>query len=73
MTRLTCPSCRLRFPSASAPALTTCPCCAGDLRAAASAGATLGFRLFEGEDLPVELPLAAEVAVPLPPHRPPQA
>jgi hypothetical protein len=66
MTRLTCPSCRLRFPSASAATLTTCPCCAGDLREVTSAGATLGFRLFEAVEPPLELPLAVELALPLP-------
>jgi hypothetical protein len=73
MTRLTCPSCRLRFAIVSAATLTTCPCCAGELQAVASAQATLGFRLFEVVDPPVVLPVAVEMALPVPADRPDQA
>jgi hypothetical protein len=66
MTRLTCPSCRLRFASASAATPTICPCCAGDLQAVASAEATLGFRLFEVADPSVVLPVAVAMALPTP-------
>ena len=72
MTRLTCPSCRLRFASASATTLTTCPSCDRDLQANASAEATLGFRLFEVVDSPVALPVAVAMALPMPADRPDQ-
>jgi hypothetical protein len=72
MTRLTCPSCRLRFASASAATLTTCPCCAGDLQAVASAESTLGFRLYEVVDPPAVLPVAVAIALPTPADRPDQ-
>ena len=70
MTRLTCPTCRLRFASASAATLTNCPCCAGDLQAVASAEATLGFRRFEVVDPAVALPVGGAIALPPPPDRP---
>jgi hypothetical protein len=69
MTRLTCPSCRLRFASASAATLTICPSCAGDLQAVASAEATLGFRLYEVLDPPAVLPIAVAMALPTPADR----
>jgi hypothetical protein len=72
MTRPTCPSCRLRFASAPAATLTTCPCCAGDLQAVASAEATLGFRLFEAVDPPAVVPVAVATALPIPANRPHQ-
>ena len=68
MTRVCCPSCRLRFTAAST-ALTTCPECARDLEAVTSAAATLGYRLFE-TDSPPALPMAVEVALPIGGGRP---
>jgi hypothetical protein len=70
MTRLTCPSCRLRFASVSAATLTNCPSCAGELQAVASAEAALGFRLSEVGDPPAALPVAVAIALPTPADRP---
>jgi hypothetical protein len=64
MTRLSCPSCRLRFNTVAAATLTTCPDCGRDLDAVTSAQAILGYRLFEPGD-PRPLPIAVEAALPI--------
>jgi len=72
MTRVSCPSCRLRFTSAAAAFLTTCPVCGDELQPVASAEAILGYRLFEPFETESVLPMAGEVALPiddLPPDR----
>jgi hypothetical protein len=73
MTRLSCPSCRLRFTAAVASNLTTCPDCGGDLEAVSSAAGTLGYRLFTPLDPQPALPMAVEAAPPSPSPRPDQA
>jgi hypothetical protein len=70
MTRVCCPSCRLRFTSAAAASLRTCPACGQVLESAPSAQAALGYRLFDfAEPLP-ELPMAGEAALPVDAPRP---
>jgi hypothetical protein len=69
MTRLTCPSCRLRFTTTATATLATCPECARPLEAVSTA-ATLGHRLFGPADPPAALPMAAEAVLPVPSLRP---
>ena len=64
MTRLSCPTCRLRLTVAAAATLTNCPECERDLELATSAAALLGYRLFDVLDAPPALPMAAEAALP---------
>jgi hypothetical protein len=64
MTRLTCPSCRLRFGAAAAAILSSCPECGRSLEAVDSSAATLGLRLFAATDPSVPLPVAVEAALP---------
>jgi predicted nucleic acid-binding Zn-ribbon protein len=70
MTRVSCPSCRLRFTGAAAAILTTCPDCGRELQAVPSAEATLGYRLFEPFEPERALPMAGEVALPIDDLRP---
>jgi hypothetical protein len=70
MTRLLCPSCRLRFTAPATATLTTCPDCRRPLDAAGSAEATLGYRLFAPADPQPALPMAVEAALSVPPMRP---
>ena len=65
MTRLSCPSCRLRFTAAATATITTCPDCGQDLEAVISAEDTLGFRLFRPLDPQPESPMAVEAALPI--------
>jgi hypothetical protein len=65
MTRLSCPSCRLRFSAAAAATITTCPACGRHLEPVISAEDTLGFRLFTAADPQPELPMAVEAALPV--------
>ena len=67
MTRFFCPSCRLRFATAAAATLTSCPECGGAFQAVDSAEAILGYRLFEETDPPPALPMAIEAALPIHP------
>ena len=64
MTRLCCPPCRLRF-TPTAAALGACPGCGKPLRAS-SLQDTVGFRLYEPEDIPDSLPDAVAVTLPIP-------
>jgi hypothetical protein len=68
MTRLSCPSCRLRFGAAATAFTTSCPDCGRHLEAVVSAEDTMGFRLFAPSDSQPELPVAVEVALPDPEH-----
>jgi hypothetical protein len=70
MTRLSCPSCRLRFTAAATATITTCPDCGRHLQAVISAEHTLGFRLFTPMDPQPELPMAVEAALPIHDLRP---
>jgi hypothetical protein len=70
MTRLSCPSCRLRFTAAATATITTCPDCGRHLEAVASAEDTLGLRLFTPLDPQRDLPMAAEAALPIDDLRP---
>jgi hypothetical protein len=70
MTRLSCPSCRLRFTAAVTATITTCPDCGQHLHAVISAEDTLGFRLFTPMDPQPELPIAVEAALPIHDLRP---
>jgi hypothetical protein len=69
MTRLCCPSCRLRFTTAAAATLTNCPECDCPPEAV-DVAATLGYRLFVAADPPRALPMAAEATLPDPDLRP---
>jgi predicted amidophosphoribosyltransferase len=64
MTRLSCPSCRMRFDLAATTLLTTCPECGRPLEAAGSAAETMGLRLFAPTDPQPTLPMAGEAALP---------
>jgi uncharacterized protein (UPF0212 family) len=68
MTRLSCPSCRLRFTAAAIATITTCPDCGRHLESVFSAEDTLGFRLFTPLDPQPELPMALEAALPIHDH-----
>jgi predicted component of type VI protein secretion system len=70
MTRLSCPSCRLRFSAAAASTFTTCPECGRELQAVASAEALVGYRRFDMVGPESALPMAVEVALPVPGPRP---
>jgi hypothetical protein len=73
MTRLSCPSCRLRFTAAATATITTCPECGRHLESVITAADTLGFRLFAPLDAQPELPMAVAAALPtsvLHPDRP---
>jgi predicted amidophosphoribosyltransferase len=66
MTRLLCPSCRLRFTAVATATLTTCPDCGRPLDAAGSAETTLGYRLFAAPDAEPALPTAVEAVLAVP-------
>jgi hypothetical protein len=70
MTRLSCPSCRLRFATPATATLTTCPECGRTLEAVRFAEATLGFRVFADPDPQPAMPMAVEAAVPTDVRRP---
>ena len=63
MTRVSCPSCRLRFGAAATAILSTCPECGRHLQPATSAEDTLGFSLYAPTDARPILPMAVEAAV----------
>jgi hypothetical protein len=65
MTRLSCPSCRLRFTAAATAMITTCPDCGRHLESVISAEDTVGFRLFAPLDPQPELPMAVEATLPI--------
>ena len=65
MTRLSCPSFRLRFAAGASATVTNCPACGGHLEPVTSAEDTLGFRLFSPLDPQPELPMAVEAALPI--------
>ena len=65
MTRMSCPSCRLRFTAAATATITTCPDCGQHLEPVISAEDTLGFRLFTPLDPRPEMPMAVEAALPV--------
>ena len=64
MTRLSCPTCRLRFPPAASQSA-ICPECGRGLQSVPSAEAALGYRLFVATDAPSAPPVAAEMALPI--------
>jgi hypothetical protein len=65
MTQLCCPRCRLRFTPAAAAYIVACPEC-GEPPQQITSQSALGFRLLGPEDLPIELPQAAALAIPAP-------
>ena len=65
MTRVCCPSCRLRLTPAATAILAICPECRHELHAVASAEALVGYRLFDPSDALPALPAAAELALPI--------
>jgi hypothetical protein len=70
MTRLSCPSCRLRVAAAATATITTCPDCGRHLEPVVSAEDTLGFRLFTPLDPQPDLQMAVEAALPIRDLRP---
>ena len=68
MTRVCCPSCRLRFTPAAAAYVVRCPECGGPPERIASSERLVGFRLFEPQDIPHPVPEAIAVAIPV--HEP---
>jgi hypothetical protein len=73
MTRLSCPTCRLRFSGVATVTLTSCPECGRALEAVASAEAAMGLRLFDALDPPPALPTATEAALSIRDLRPDDA
>jgi DNA-binding helix-hairpin-helix protein with protein kinase domain len=65
MTRLRCPTCRLRFTHAAAAHLVNCPSCQAPLQVATTAAQALGDRLADAVALPADAPIAIPVAIPV--------
>jgi hypothetical protein len=65
MTRVCCPSCRLRFTGAPAASLTSCPHCDEVLQPVVSAALTMGYRLYDVVDPLPAMPTAVAVALPV--------
>jgi hypothetical protein len=65
MTHVCCPRCRLRFTAAASAYIAACPEC-GEPPQQITSESALGFRLVGPEDLPIELPQAVAVSIPLP-------
>jgi hypothetical protein len=65
MTRIGCPSCRLRFSAAAAAYLVACPECGRPPQPITGEQGVVGFRLFVLEDTPPELPEAVSVSIPI--------
>ncbi|MCW2966877.1 MAG: hypothetical protein JWM71_649 [Solirubrobacteraceae bacterium] len=75
MTRVCCPSCRLRFTPAVTAYLADCPQCDKPLEPVTDAAHALGLRLYVADDeTPTDLPQALAAALraaalpPAPPH-----
>jgi hypothetical protein len=66
MTHVCCPACRLRFTLAAAAYLVACPECGEPPQRISSLERAVGFRLFGPEDIPLVLPEAAAVSIPVP-------
>jgi hypothetical protein len=66
MTHVCCPRCQLRFTALTSASIAACPECGEPPQPIDSLRMTLGFRLFRAEDLPVELPQAVAVSLPVP-------
>jgi predicted amidophosphoribosyltransferase len=66
MTRLCCPSCRLRFPPAASSYLIACPDCSQPLQSTDGLESIVGLRLFEPNGLPASFPEAIAVSLPVP-------
>jgi hypothetical protein len=66
MTRLCCPSCRLRFPPAASSYLIACPDCSEPLQPIDGLESTLGLRLFTLDSLPASFPEAIAASLPVP-------
>ncbi len=65
MIHICCPKCRLRFTSAAATHLATCPECGDSPQPIATAEELLGFRLFGSNDAADPSPQAIAVALTL--------
>jgi hypothetical protein len=65
MTQVCCPRCRLRFTPAAAACIVACPEC-GEPPHQITSQSAVGFRLLGPEDLPIELPQAAALSIPVP-------
>jgi hypothetical protein len=65
MTHQCCPPCRLRFTAAAGAYLVACPEC-GEPPQSSSLEGTVGFRIFRLEDVPLSLPEAVAVSLPIP-------
>jgi uncharacterized protein YbaR (Trm112 family) len=70
MTRLCCPTCKLRFTPAVAAFLASCPRCQEPLTAVEDGQAALGFRLFSGEIGARRAALDGAATAPLQPREP---
>jgi len=66
MTQICCPHCRLRFTPAASAYVVACPECGEPPQQITNLEGTVGFRLLGPEDLPIDLPQAAEVSMPVP-------
>jgi hypothetical protein len=65
MTRVCCPSCRLRFTRAAAAYLVTCPECGQPPQPVSGAELALGYQLFSDDDRSDTMPVAVAVALPV--------
>jgi hypothetical protein len=66
MTHACCPRCRLRFTPVASAYITACPECGEPPQHVTNLESALGFRLLGPEDLPIELPQAVAVSIPVP-------
>jgi hypothetical protein len=66
MTHVCCSRCLLRFTPAASVYIAACPECGEPPQQITSLERVLGFRLVGPEDLPIELPQAVAVSVPVP-------
>lgn len=68
MTHLACPDCRLRFTASAGASMVVCPECGQPPQPIVSLELAVGFRLFDPQDAPRQLPEAIAVAIsPFPP------
>jgi hypothetical protein len=66
MTPVCCLGCRLRFTPAASAYIVACPECGEPPKPITSLESVFGFRLLGPEDLPIDLPIALAVSIPMP-------
>jgi hypothetical protein len=68
VSRVCCPTCRLRFSPLAEAYLTSCPECGAQPTPVDNPESLVGFRLLDPVDIPHILPEALEVSLPVPPY-----